>query len=49
MFGFFGLIGIGLIVSTGSDVFLNTVVLSPIISSEISFAGAVAAAAYWAR
>lgn len=49
IFGFFGLIGIGLIVATGSDVFLNTVALSPIISPEISFAGAVAAAAFWGK
>lgn len=49
IFGFFGLIGIGLIVATGSDVFLNTIALSPIISPEISFAGAVAAAAFWGK
>ena len=49
IFGFFGLIGIGLIVATGSDVFLNTIALSPIFSPEISFAGAVAAAAYWGK
>lgn len=49
IFGFFGLVGIGLIVSTGSDVFLNTIALSPIFSPEISFAGAGAAAAYWGK
>lgn len=49
IFGFFGLVGIALVVSTGSDVFLNTIALSPIFSPEISFAGAVAAAAYWGK
>lgn len=46
LFGFLGIIGIGLLVATGSDVFLNSVALSPIFGPHAAFAGGVAAAAY---
>lgn len=49
IFGFFGLLGVGLIIATGSDVVLNTIALSPIFSPEVAFSGAVAAAAYWGK
>lgn len=49
LFGLLGFIGIGLIVATGSDVFLNSVALSPIIAPHIAFAGGVAAAAYMGK
>lgn len=46
IFGLLGIIGIGLLVATGSDVFLNTIALSPIVGPHVAFAGGVAAAAY---
>lgn len=49
LFGLMGIIGIGLIVATGSDVFLNSVALSPIIGPHVAFAGGVAAAAYMGK
>ena len=49
LFGLLGFIGIGLIVATGSDVFLNSVALSPIFGPHVAFAGGVAAAAYMGK
>lgn len=49
IFGLFAIIGIGLIIATGSDVFLNSVALSPIFGPQAAFAGGVAAAAYMGK
>lgn len=49
LFGLLGFIGIGLIIGTGSDVFLNSVALSPIFAPHVAFAGGVAAAAYMGK
>lgn len=46
LFGLMGIIGISSIVATGSDVWLNTVALSPIIGPQTAFVGGVAAAAF---
>lgn len=46
LFGFMSIIGIASIVATGSDVFLNSVALSPIFGPQSAFIGAVAAAAF---
>jgi len=47
--GIAGLIGIAIILSGGSDVFLNEVAFGPYFGPHIAFAGAVAATAYAGR
>lgn len=46
LFGFLAIIGIASIIATGSDVFLNSVALSPIFGPQAAFIGGVAAAAF---
>lgn len=41
-----GMMGIASIVASGSDVWLNTVALSPILGPQTAFVGGVVAAAF---
>lgn len=47
--GLLALIGIGVILAGGSDVFLWGIAFGPLFGPQVAFSGGVAAAAYWGR